>query len=86
MDAETLAAVRIEVESIANTVGTFVTGLDPALIPVVILGKAVAKMAPDIINDIENLVASIKGGTAPTGAENESLAIKIASLKNPAAL
>lgn len=83
MDPATLAATKAEINGVANTVGAIVGTIDPELIPFIVLGKAVAAASPDLLNDVEQIIASKED---PDQAANDALAVKIHALLNPSAL
>lgn len=86
MTPEQLKAVKAEVSAAANLVGGVLSGINPALVPFVVIGKGVASMTPDLVQDVELWIANIKAGKDPTDEENAALAEKIASLQDPGSL
>lgn len=86
MTAEQLAALKAEVNSVAATAGGIIDAVDPGLVPFVVIGRAVAATAPDLVNDVEKWIESIKSGKDPTDEENAVLSDKIASLMHPETL
>ena len=83
MDAATLAAVEAEVNLTANTIGGVLEAIAPQFHVPIVLGKAVAAISPELVNDVEQWIEKIKNGQDPTDDENKALAASIASLKEP---
>lgn len=76
------AALKASITTAVTTAGTLVDSIDPALLPFVVLGQAIAAQVPSLVEDVQNLLA----GSAPTDAAVTALAQKIAALGNPASL
>jgi hypothetical protein len=76
MDLKTLLSTIV---AYLNEAGDFAGTLDPALIPLVAIGKAVDSQIP-------GLAAAVQGwiqGNAPTQAEIDDVLAKLAVLGNP---
>lgn len=83
MTPDQLAALKLEVNGAADLAGSLIGAIDPALIPFVLLGKGAAALAPDLLNDAENIVANLKAGADPSQSDNDALAVKIAAFERP---
>lgn len=82
MNADQLKAVESEIGA-GLTLAANVTGaIDPALLPILVIGKAAAAALPGLVDDVNALL----NGTAPDPAANAALAAKIAGLGNPETL
>ena len=79
LDPIKTAAIKAEIGQVADAVGAF---LPPQALPFYVLGRALAVSAPDIIADIQRLLAK----TEPTDAEEQALAVKIHALASPESL
>lgn len=82
MTDEHLAALEAEVNTAVDFVGNLIGTIDPALLPFIALGKVMAKGFPELLQQVELLIA----GTAPTDADKAALAAKINSLAHPETL
>lgn len=67
--------VETELEGAADFAGA----LAPQLIPFVLIGKAVAKVMPDLLASVDAWIL----GNPPTQKEKDDLAAKIAALSDP---
>ena len=75
-DLQTLLTnVEAELEGVAGFAGV----LDPALLPFIAIGKAVAKQIPGLVAGVDNWIQ----GNPPTQAEKDDLAQKISILTDP---
>ncbi len=74
-----LAALEAEVNTVVNTAGSIASSVAPQYAGFIVLGQAVAKLFPGVLNDIENLIAK----KDPTDADNDAVAEKIMSLLTP---
>lgn len=72
---EILNSVEVELEGAADFVGT----LDPALVPMIIIGKAVARVIPGLAATVDGWIQ----GTPPTQADKDQKAAELAVLGNP---
>jgi hypothetical protein len=82
MNAEQLAALEAEIGSAVDTVANVGQAIAPQYAPLIVLGQAVAHLAPQLLNDV---VAMFNKGT-PTDADKADLAAKIAAFVNPASI
>jgi hypothetical protein len=83
MTKEQLAALEAEIGSAVDTVANIGSSLAPPPISAyIVLGQAVAHLAPELINDV---VAMFSKGT-PTDADRADMAAKIAEWVNPSAI
>lgn len=78
LDKQTIDQIKAGIDAAATLGETFA----PQFIPFIVLGQAVAKMAPALYNDI----AAMFGDVPPTEEEKQALAEKIAALGNPESL
>lgn len=62
-----------------NQAADFAGALDPAIIPFIVIGKAVSKQIPGLVSSVQNWVE----GNPPTEAEKKELLAKLAVLGNP---
>ena len=62
-----------------NIAADFIGTLDPALIPLIIIGKAVDKLIPGVAAQIQTWIE----GNPPTQQELEDFKAKLATLGNP---
>lgn len=67
--------VITEVGGAADLVGI----IDPALLPLIVIGKAVSKVIPGLAADVQKWIE----GNPPTEAEKADTAAKIAVLQDP---
>lgn len=72
---QTLENITTELSS----AGDFVGILDPALLPFIVIGKAVAKQIPELAAAVDDWIQ----GNPPTQAEVDDLHAKLAVLGNP---
>lgn len=82
IDQAKVDAAMAEINAVVQTGSTIAATVDPALLPYVLIGKAVGAVAPSLVDDAVSLI----NNGSPTAADNTALATKIASLQNPAAL
>lgn len=75
-------AVQAELQAGVTTAATIASTVAPEYIPFIILGQAVAKAIPGLVDDVVELINQ----TEPSDAQNAALALKIVNLGNPAAL
>lgn len=78
----TAAETQVLLDSIIaeiNTAADFIGTLDPELIPIVLIGKAIDKQIPGLAATIQNWVE----GNPPTDAEKADTASKLAVLGDP---
>ena len=78
LTSDQIAAVETEINSAASIASV----LAPQYAGFIVLGQAVAKAAPLLYQDVQNLLAN----KAPTPADVTALATAIASLANPETL
>ena len=80
MNAQQLAALEAEIGSAVDTAANIGESFAPPPINAyIVLGQAMAHLAPELINDV---VAMFSKG-APTDADRSDLAAKIAEWVNP---
>lgn len=79
MTQEQLDSLNLEISTAVDQAGNIIGVIDPALIPFIVLGKAVAKSIPGVVDVIQKWIA----GTPPTDAERADLLAKLAVLSNP---
>jgi hypothetical protein len=82
IDPAQLAAIEAEIKSGIDIAAGVASTVAPQYAPFIVLGQAVAAAFPPLINDVIALIEQ----TEPDAAANAALALKIASLANPAAL
>jgi hypothetical protein len=78
----TPAELKILVENIVtevNGVADIAAGVDPALVPLIAIGKAVDKMLPGLVESVDNWIQ----GNPPTDEEKANLTAQLAVLNNP---
>lgn len=75
-------AVQAEIQAGVTTAATIAGTVAPEYLPFIILGQAVAKAIPSLVDDVVELINQ----TEPSDAMNAALATKITNLGNPAAL
>jgi len=80
--ADKIKAIEAEIGAGLNLVANIAGGIDPALLPFIVLGKAAAAAIPGIVDDV---TAMIEGGS-PSPEDNAALAQKIAGLNSPETL
>lgn len=79
LDPQKTQQIKSEISTVADAVGAF---LPPQALPFFVLGRAVAVAAPDLIADVERILAK----SEPSPADEENLAIKIHALGSPESL
>ena len=79
MTDERFATVKAEVSASVDFAGALVGVIAPELIPLVVLGKALAKQFPEVYRDVEDLIR----GEEPDEAAEAELAEKISRLGRP---
>jgi hypothetical protein len=62
-----------------NGVADIAAGVDPELIPLIAIGKAVDKMLPGLVESVDNWIQ----GNPPTDEEKATLTAQLAVLNNP---
>lgn len=75
---ETQSLLTEIITGIETGVG-FVGVIDPALIPAIVIGKAVGNLVPGIAASVQRWIE----GNPPTDAEKAELAAKLETLGNP---
>lgn len=79
MTTEELQALLTTIEKEAAQAADFVGAIDPALIPFIAIGKAVASQVPSAVA----MVANIIKGNPPTQAEKDQLKAELGVLSDP---
>ncbi|CAK0780998.1 hypothetical protein CCP3SC15_850010 [Gammaproteobacteria bacterium] len=79
MTAEQLAALKLQIELAARAAGPIVGLLGPQATAGLIIGQAVAKLIPELVDTVQKLLA----GEEPTEAEKADFQAKLAVLGNP---
>jgi hypothetical protein len=79
MNADQLKAIETEIGAGLTLAANVAGAIDPALLPIIVIGKAAAAALPGLIDDVTSMIE----GTAPTDLDNAALAAKIASLGSP---
>lgn len=82
MNADQIKVIEGEIASGLSLAANVAGVIDPALLPIIVIGKAAAAAMPSLIDDVTAMI----GGGAPSDADNAALAQKIAGLGNPEAL
>lgn len=75
-------AVQAEIQAAVSTAANIAAVIAPEYLPFIVLGQAVAKAFPPLVDDVVQLI----NNTAPSDADNAALAQKIAALANPQAI
>lgn len=82
MDPATLKSIQDQIEQAGQFAAGVAGIIDPEIIPLIILGKALSVAVPSLVDDVEKLLAQ----TEPTDADNAALAAKIAKLADPGSI
>ena len=82
MTAEQLAALEAEVGSAVDTAASVGEVIAPQYTAFIVLGQAVAHLAPGLIADVQAMLSK----NASTDADRADLAAKIAAFVNPSAI
>lgn len=82
MTPSELATLQAEVDTVINTAGTIGSAIAPQYAAFIVLGQALAKQFPALLNDVENLLSK----KDPTPEDNQAVSAKIVSLLNPESL
>lgn len=82
MDADQLKAIETEIAAGVDTAANIAEVVAPQYAGFIVLGQAVAKAFPPLMEDVNNLI----NATEPNAAANAALAAKIGALTNPETL
>ena len=79
MTADDLKTLLSNIDAELNGVADFAGALDPALLPFIAIGKAVARQVPGLVAGVAEWVA----GNPPTDQDKADLASKLSILSDP---
>jgi len=79
MTQDQIDAIKAEITAVVNTGSTIAATVAPEYLPFIVLGKAVALQVPPLFEDVVKLIQK----EAPTEADAQALAVKIAQLSHP---
>lgn len=82
MDATKLQAIEDEIGAGLNLAANVAGAIDPALLPIIVIGKAAAAALPGLIDDVNRLISKAE----PTADDIRALRDTIAGLDNPESL
>lgn len=82
MDATKLQAIEDEIGAGLNLAANVAGAIDPALLPILVIGKAAAAALPSLIDDVNRLISKAD----PTPEDIKAVRDTIASLGNPETL
>ena len=79
LSQEQLMELGVKIKLATSFVSTLATGMNPALIPFAVLGKALADMTPEIINSVQKIISREEPTTKEEAALQEKIKLLISS-------
>lgn len=86
MNAADIAKLTQDVVTYAGEAADFVGVIDPALLPYIAIGKAVAEQIPGIEAHVSEWITGSSSGTDPSPQSVADFQAKLAVLKDPGGL